>query len=175
MSCLSHGARLLAAVAVTAWVLLGAVPARAADIFVEVTPSTVEAGRPVDIRASCRSNNQPATVESPAFGSVTVQPRAGFLITTARVPRDTNPDGYRVRLSCPDGGTATTRLIVVAGDRPQHGPATGFGGAAGDDFGGLLVAGGLGSTVVGLTIGLVVLRRRNRHSAPRPVRGRAGG
>ncbi|MEN3611035.1 hypothetical protein [Plantactinospora sp. ZYX-F-223] len=142
-------------------------PARAADVFVQVNPSTVEAGFMVGIKASCRTNTQPATVESPAFGSVTVQPQAGFLTAVATVPETTRADTYRVRLSCPDGGTASTRLMVVGATRPQKGPATGFGGSAGDDPGGLLVAGGLASTVLGAVLGLVAIRRRARSTSPR--------
>ncbi|MGW0433293.1 hypothetical protein ACWDV4_12250 [Micromonospora sp. NPDC003197] len=166
-------AGLLVVAAAIASVLLGAAPAQAADVFVDLIPSTVQAGRTVDIRASCRENNAPATVESPAFGSITVHPNAGFLEATARVPRNTAADGYRVRLSCPDGRSASTQLIVVASDHPTRGPATGFGGSAGLDDGNLLLVGGLGSTVLGVAVGLVALRRRNVRT--RPVRGRAGG
>ncbi|WP_234359206.1 MULTISPECIES: hypothetical protein [unclassified Plantactinospora] len=142
-------------------------PARAADVFVQVNPSTVEAGFMVGLKASCRTNTQPATVESPAFGTVTVQPQAGFLTAVASVPETTRADTYRVRLSCPDGGTGSTRLMVVGATRPQRGPATGFGGSAGDDPGGLLVAGGLASTVLGAVLGLVAIRRRVRSTTPR--------
>jgi len=152
-----------------AGVLLGAVPARAADVFVQVNPSTVEAGFLVGIKASCSDNSAPATVESAAFGTVTVQPQAGFLTAAATVPANTQADTFRVRLSCPDGKTATTQLIVVAADRPSRGPATGFGGTAGDGPGGLLVAGGLASTVLGVVLGLVALRRRRGSAAAHRV------
>jgi hypothetical protein len=165
---------LLATALVPAGVLLGAAPASAADIFVQVNPSTVQAGYLVGLKASCRRNDQPATVESPAFGTVTVQPQAGFLTAAALVPSETRADTYRVRLSCPDGKTATTQLIVVAGDRPWHGPATGFGGTAGEHPGALLLAGGLGTTALGLLLGFVALRRRNGPLARRPMQGPAG-
>jgi hypothetical protein len=165
---------LLAAALVPAGLLLAAAPARAADTFVEVNPSTVQAGLLVGIRASCRDNSSPATVESPAFGSVTVHPQAGFLTAAALVPEGTRPDSYRVRLRCTDGRTATTRLMVIAADRPSRGPATGFGGTTGDDPGRLLFAGGLGATVLGVLVGLSALRRRGGRAAARPVPGPAG-
>ncbi|WP_422774320.1 hypothetical protein ACN28C_16510 [Plantactinospora sp. WMMC1484] len=152
---------------VLATILFPAAPAHAADIFVQVNPSTVEAGYMVGIKASCRTNTQPATVESEAFGSVTVQPQAGFLTAVAQVPESTRADTYRVRLSCPDGASGSTRLMVVGATRPHRGPATGFGGSAGDDPAGLLVAGGVASTTLGAVLGLVVLRRRNRPTSPR--------
>ncbi|MFY1693611.1 hypothetical protein [Plantactinospora sp. WMMB782] len=150
-----------------ALLLAAPAPARAADVFVQVNPSTVEAGFMVGIKASCRTNTQPATVESPAFGSVTVQPQAGFLTAVAAVPESARADTYRVRLSCPDGGSASTRLMVVGPTRPQRGPATGFGGTAGDDPGRLLVTGGLASTVLGAVLGLVAIRRRARSTSAR--------
>jgi hypothetical protein len=140
--------------------LLGAGPARAADVFVEANPSTAEAGSLVGIRASCRKNDLPATVESPAFGAVTVQPQAGVLSAAAMVPGNARADTYRVKLSCPDGMTATTQLIVLGVTRPSRGPDTGFGGTAGQDPGDLLIAGGLGATLLGLALGFVTVRRR---------------
>jgi hypothetical protein len=137
-------------------------PARAADVFVQVTPSTVEAGFMVGIKASCTSNHAAATVESPAFGSVVVQPQAGFLTGSAVVPESTHADTFRVKLSCPDGRSASTQLIVVAPSRPPHGPATGFGGAA--DAGGRfdpLVVGGIATTVSGVILALFTLHRRS--------------
>jgi hypothetical protein len=162
-----HRALLLAGPVVLAGILLGGAPARAADVFVQANPSTVEAGFMVGIKASCRTNTQPATVESPAFGSVTVQPQAGFLTAVATVPQTTRADTYRVRLSCPDGGNASTRLMVVGtgGAWPQKGPAAGFGGTAGDDPGRVLVTGGLATTGLGVLLGLVALRRRRRAGA----------
>jgi hypothetical protein len=143
-----------------AGVLATAVPARAGDVFVEVSPTTVQAGYVVGIRASCPDNSQPATVESPAFGLVTAQPQHGVLTAAAMVADRTRPDSYRVKLTCPGGETATTTLGVLRGGHPQKGPATGFGGAAGDDPGTLLVTGGLATTVAGVVLGLCTLRRR---------------
>lgn len=149
------------AVTALAGLLLGAAPARAAGVFVQVNPSTVEAGFLVGIKASCTSNTMPATVESPAFGTVTVQPQGGELTAAAMVPAQTAPGDYRVRLNCPDGKNAATSLNVVNPKRPTQGPATGFGGTSGGvDPGGLLVGGGLAATALGAVLGMVALRRR---------------
>ncbi|MFC7550431.1 hypothetical protein [Plantactinospora sp. GCM10030261] len=142
-------------------------PVRAADVYVQLTPSTTEAGDLVGIRASCRDNRQPATVESQAFGTVTAQPQDGVLTATAMVPEGTKADTYRVRLRCPDGNNATASLIVVGGIRPTRGPATGFGGTAGDNPGGLLIAGGLATLVLGGVLGVLALRQRSASFGPR--------
>jgi hypothetical protein len=169
------GARLgLVAVLGLGGVLLGPAPARAADVFVQVNPSTVQAGFLTGIRASCADNSRPATVESQAFGTVTVQPQDGALTAAALVPDRTKEGTYRVKLSCPDGKSAATNLIVVAAGRPTRGPATGFGGTAGDNAGGWLVTGGIAATAVGLLLGLVALRRRDGSPRTSPVRGRYG-
>jgi hypothetical protein len=164
---------LLAALLGLAGVLLTTAPARAADVFVEVNPSTAQAGTMVGIRASCSENSTPATVESPAFGTVTVQPQAGLLTAAAMVPGGTAAGTYRVRLNCPDGKNASTTLNVVAAGQPSRGPATGFGGGAGDDQSGLLLAGGLATIALGVLLGLFAVRRRQA-GVPGPVRGRAG-
>ncbi|MEV4756588.1 hypothetical protein AB0J86_15945 [Micromonospora sp. NPDC049559] len=168
MSGASRGAALLAAVLAPLAVLLGAAPAAAADTFVRLDPDTVQAGYRVEIKASCRVNTQAATVESAAFGGVTVYPQAGFLVGSATVPHTTRADTYRVRLSCPDGRSATTRLVVVAGDMPWRGPATGFGGGGGVDPGKLILAGGVGTTALGVALGIVTLRRRRGAPTVRP-------
>lgn len=170
-SALRRAAPVAVGVSVLAAILLGASPARAGDVFVQVNPSTVEAGFMVGIKASCRTNTSPATVESPAFGTVTVQPQAGFLTAMATVPTATRADTYRVRLSCPDGASATSRLMVVGATRPSRGPATGFGGTAGEDPARLLLLGGLASTAVGAMLGLVALRRRGAVRSAGVVRG----
>lgn len=143
--------------------LLVAAPARAANVFVQVTPSTVEAGNMVNLKASCADNTMPATVDSKAFGTVTLQPQGGQLGATAMVPAQTAPGAYRVRLNCPDSRSAVTMLNVVNAKRPIRGPATGFGGAAGADHTtGLLVGGGLAITAAGAALWLFTLRRRMR-------------
>ncbi|MFY1632679.1 hypothetical protein ACN27F_05200 [Solwaraspora sp. WMMB335] len=155
-----------ATVAAVAGVLLVAVPARAADVFIELNPSTVESGYLVGIRASCTENTQPATVESDAFGSVEVRPQFDFLTAAVTVPAGTEAGSYRVRLRCPDDRVATTTLYVLDPTRPSRGPATGFGGTAGEpgsgdqDAGGVLAGVGVVALAAGGLLGLVTLRRR---------------
>ncbi|WP_433318169.1 hypothetical protein [Micromonospora chersina] len=147
----------------------GTRPSPADVIFVEVTPSTVEPGFLVGIRASCRDNSVPATVVSDAFGRVQVQPQRGLLTASPMVRDRTRPGNYRVKLECPGGQTASTMLQVVKRVQPSRGPATGFGGTAGGGgLGGLLVPVGLGLTVVGAVVGVVASRRQ-----PRTLRGAA--
>ncbi|MDP9799867.1 hypothetical protein J2S43_008379 [Catenuloplanes nepalensis] len=136
-----------------------------ADVFVEVNPSTIAAGREVAIRASCEENVVDALVRSDAFGEVRVSPEYGFLTGEAEIPAGTNPDDYQVELVCTGGGRAIGTLRVVADTRPSQGPATGFGGmaGAGPDAGGLaLLGGGLAAMVAGAA--LIVLRLRRRRS-----------
>ncbi|XTZ15105.1 hypothetical protein ACQSSU_27280 [Micromonospora echinospora] len=160
---------LLAAVAV----LVAAGPARAADVYVQVTPSRAGPGELVGIRASCRSTQEAASVESDAFGLVTVHPQHGYLSGTVTIPTHTRPGTYRVKLLCVEGPNASTMLTVTAGGHqpprpdgpsqphPSRGPATGFGGAdGGPDLGGLVVPGGLGITVAGLVLAMLAARRR---------------
>ncbi|MEU4371279.1 hypothetical protein [Micromonospora chersina] len=147
----------------------GTQPSPADVIFVEVTPSTVEPGFLVGIRASCRDNTVPATVVSDAFGRIQVQPQHGLLTASPMVRDRTRPGNYRVKLECPGGQTASTMLQVVKRVQPSRGPATGFGGTAGGGgLGGLLVPVGLGLTVVGAVVGVVASRRQ-----PRTLRGAA--
>lgn len=140
--------------------LLASVPAHAADRFVRVTPSTVQAGGQVGIEASCDSNMLPATVESPAFGTVTVQPQNGTLIGAGMVPPDTPANSYRVQLTCADGATTSTRLNVVSGTMPSRGPATGFGGGATENPGVTLLTGGIAAVIAGTVVGVSAHRRR---------------
>ncbi|SBT39427.1 hypothetical protein GA0070621_0674 [Micromonospora narathiwatensis] len=128
-------------------------------IFVEVTPSTVEAGFLVGLRASCRDNSVPAIVISDAFGRVQVQPQRGLLTASPMVNERTRAGNYRVKLECPSGQTASTMLQVVKAVRPSRGPATGFGGTAGTGFGKLLVPVGLALTVAGAVVGVAAARR----------------
>ncbi|MFV2012714.1 MULTISPECIES: hypothetical protein [unclassified Micromonospora] len=141
--------------------LLGAAPARAADVFVDLNPSTVESGYLVGIRASCTDNTAPATVESDAFGSVEVRPQFEELTAAVTVPAETEAGSYRVRLTCPDDRSAATTLYVLDPTRPSRGPATGFGGTAGDDgAGGLLTGVGVVALAAGAVLGVLTLRRR---------------
>jgi hypothetical protein len=130
------------------------------EVFVEVNPSTIEAGNRVGVRASCPDNSKPATVRSDVFGRVTVEPRFGFLTASVAIPDDQDPRSFIVRLTCPGGETATATLHVVGRTRPTRGPATGFGGTAGDGSGGLLIGVGLLTVAGGLALGLLTLRRR---------------
>ncbi|MGN9813166.1 hypothetical protein ACTMSW_27895 [Micromonospora sp. BQ11] len=150
--------------------LLAAGPVRAAQpqpqpsqpgptVFVEVSPSTVEPGYLVGIKASCRDNSIPATVVSDAFGRVQVQPQRGLLTAAPMVRDRTRPGNYRVKLECRDGETASTMLQVVKRVPSSRGPATGFGGGAGGFTGGLLLPGGVALTVVGLVLWVVSTRR----------------
>lgn len=156
----SPAAALTALVLAAAPLALAATPALAAAVFVETNPSTVPAGERIGLRASCEDSLQPATVRSDAFGTVTVQPRYGFLTASVTVPDTTRPDDYRVRLTCPSGVSATATLHVVARDRPTQGPATGFGATAGGDAGALLIGGGLTAIVAGAGLGVLTARRR---------------
>jgi|tagenome__1003787_1003787.scaffolds.fasta_scaffold20278654_2 hypothetical protein len=139
---------------------LDAAPAQAAAIFVETTPSTARPGDQVGIRASCTDNLTAAIVTSSPFGSVTVQPRFGFLTATTRVPTSVRPADYRVTLRCPDGKTATTTLHVVARVEPTRGPATGGGGTAPGRSAPMLIGGGLTAVTAGLVLAVSSLRRR---------------
>lgn len=143
-------------------------PTPVVDVFVEVSPSTVQPGYLVGIRASCRDNSVGATVVSDAFGAVGVQPQGGVLTAAPMVRERTRPGNYRVKLECRDGETASTMLQVVKtvpSPHPSRGPATGFGGSAGGVTGRLLLPSGAALTVAGLVIAVVALRR------PRAVRG----
>lgn len=143
-------------------------PPPTVDIFVEVSPSTVQPGYLVGIRASCRDNSVGATVVSDAFGAVGVQPQGGVLTAAPMVRDRTRPGNYRVKLECLDGETASTMLQVVKKipNQPSRGPATGFGGGTGGMTGNLLLPGGAALTITGLILAVVALRR------PRTVRGR---
>ncbi len=142
-------------------VAVGAPPAYAAAVFVELNPNTVPAGDQVGVRASCDDNLTAATVTSSAFaGTVTVRPQYGFLTATVTVPARTRPDDYRVRLRCAGGDEATATLHVVARDRPSRGPATGFGGDAGGALApGLFVSAGVLAIAAGGVLGALTLRR----------------
>jgi hypothetical protein len=141
--------------------LLPAAPARAAAVYVELNPETVQAGFLVGIRASCDDNTKPASVESEAFGEVDVHPQFEVLTAAVTVPVDTGPRRYTVRLTCPGGGSASARLNVLPSGRPSEGPATGFGGTAGDDrSAGFLIGGGLVAILAAVVLGTVTRRRR---------------
>jgi hypothetical protein len=150
----------LASLALAAGIVAsGAGPAQAVPVFVEVNPSTVQAGSQVSIRASCNDNVNPAVVQSDAFGQVTVTPQGGFLTGMATIPPTRRPREYRVRLTCSDGATATTTLVVLAAGTPTRGPATGGGGTAGAT-GGFMIAGGVAALGIAAGLGLLARHRR---------------
>ncbi|HEY2949802.1 MAG TPA: hypothetical protein VGJ53_15630 [Micromonosporaceae bacterium] len=130
------------------------------EVFVEVNPGTVEPGAIVGVRASCPDNSRSGTVESDAFGEEIVHPQGGLLTTTVTVPDDVAAGRYRVTLTCDGGDTATTALRVIVSTRPSRGPATGFGGTAGDHGGALLLGAGLVLVAAGVGLGVIRLRRR---------------
>nr|WP_230416665.1 hypothetical protein [Micromonospora tarapacensis] len=135
------------------------------SVFVEVSPSMVEPGHLVGLRASCPDNSVGATVVSDAFGRVAVQPQRGLLTGTAMVKERVLPGNYRVKLECRGGETASTMVQVVRQLKPSHqppnpsrGPATGFGGGGGVTS--LLLPGGLALTVTGMVLWVAASRRR---------------
>jgi len=140
--------------------LLDAVPAAAAGIFVETTPSTARAGDEVGVRASCTDNLKPATVTVTPLGKITVSPRYGFLTTTAKLPAGTRPGAYKVNLTCPDGKKASSTLHVVSKVEPSRGPATGGGGTAPGRSAPALIGGGLAAIAAGLVLAVLNGRRR---------------
>ncbi|WP_430782985.1 hypothetical protein [Actinoplanes sp. G11-F43] len=149
-----------AVVAGLLFALTGGSPASAAAVFVELNPSTARAGDEIALRASCDDNLKAATVTGDPLGSVTVEPEFGFLTATVRVPAGTEAGDYPVALSCPDGGTATGTLHVVARVEPSRGPATGGGGTAPGAAGSLLMGGGLAALLAGLVLGVLTARQR---------------
>ena len=153
----------LVAVAALCWPA-AARPARATGVFVQLNPSTVQAGYLIGVVASCRDDTRQATVRSPAFGTVPVRPQDDVLTAAALVPETTRAGTYPVRLDCPDGRDATTDLVVLAAGRPARGPATGFGGSADPGFGDLLLPAGVATTVAGALLGLVAVRRRRTYA-----------
>ncbi|MEV2241620.1 hypothetical protein [Micromonospora sp. NPDC049891] len=135
-------------------------PVPGPNVFVEVSPSTVEPGHLVGLRASCHDNSVGAIVVSDAFGRVAVQPQRGLLTGTAMVKDRVLPGNYRVKLECRGGETASTMIQVVRHMKPSRGPATGFGGGARAVTSSLLLPGGLALTVTGMVLWVTATRRR---------------
>jgi hypothetical protein len=148
-------------------------PAHAAGAWVEVTPSPVAAGSTVSVRATCVNDTSSAKVASTAFGTVTVRSSAGSVLAAqVRVPSKTREGTYQVTLTCPNGSTASTTVLVLSSSQPDMstGPHTG---------GGFLATGGAGGTSGGaadvwlwgagiaLTLAVAVgLQSRRRARAP---------
>jgi hypothetical protein len=163
MSVPAATAALVAGLAVPVLPALQNVPAHAAAaVFVELNPSTVPAGDDLSLRASCDDNLEPATVTAEPIGSITVQPEFGFLTANAEVAAGTEAGDYPVKLTCPDGATATSTLHVVAKVEPTRGPATGGGGTAPGATAPVLIGAGLAIMAAGAGVGVLALRRR-RH------------
>ncbi|ASW57924.1 hypothetical protein CIK06_22445 [Plantactinospora sp. KBS50] len=141
--------------------LLATGPARAGqNTTVEVTPNTAEPGTRVNIRADCGdANNRQGTVQSDAFGRVTVRPDNGMLTGSATIPANKPPGDYQVTLTCANNTTASTTVTVVNMSKPSQGPATGGGGTAGGGAGLLVLAGGVGIVLLGLGFALYGRRR----------------
>ena len=157
-------------VAATAAAMTGtsALPAAAAsrgvEVFVEVTPSTVQAGDQVEIQASCDGNDRQASVRSDAFGRASVRPDNGMLTGTATVPDRKPPDTYDVVLTCRNNATANTTVAVVNMSKATRGPATGAGGTAGGIVSPYVLTGGLGVVAAGAGVALVLRGRRGAGS-----------
>jgi hypothetical protein len=118
-------------------------PAHAAGAWIEATPSPVAAGSTVNLRATCVNDTTSAKVVSIAFGTVTVRPgTGGVLVAQVRVPTRTREGTYQVTLTCPNGSTATTSVLVLSSSQPamSTGPHTG---------GGFLANGGAGGSARG--------------------------
>ncbi|GIJ77646.1 hypothetical protein [Micromonospora phaseoli] len=144
-----------------------AAPQPGPSVFVEVSPSMVEPGHLVGLRASCHDNSVGAIVVSDAFGRVAVQSQRGLLTGTAMVKERVLPGNYRVKLECRGGETASTMVQVVRQvkpstrpPKPSRGPATGFGGGADGVLAGLLLPGGLALTLTGMVVWVAAARRR---------------
>ncbi|MEV0718754.1 hypothetical protein [Asanoa sp. NPDC050611] len=136
-------------------------PAGAEGTWIEVSPSTVQAGEQVEIKASCKERVDEAKAHSKAFGEILLVPRYGFLTGDATVPRDTRAGDYDVTLTCVKSGKAKTTLRVIENSRPSHGPHTGGGGLAGTGGDGTLaLAGGLAAVVAGAGLAVALRRRR---------------
>jgi hypothetical protein len=111
------GAALLASTA-GGWPIAPAA-ARAADIFVEVSPSTAAAGDVVGVRASCDDNLRSATVVSDFAEPVELQPGFGWLTGQVRVPGDVAAGDYPLALRCASGMTAQSTLHVGRDGTPD--------------------------------------------------------
>lgn len=150
-------------------------PAQAASVWIQLKPSSVLAGYQVTITASCQDNNNPATVKSSVFGTVTVSPYNGILSATVTVPAATPEGGYDVTLTCKTGSSAITTLWVIEQTQsapvPPYGSGPHTGGgflATGGGNTGALLTGSVALLVVGaglgVTIGMLNSRRSRRHT-----------
>jgi hypothetical protein len=140
-------------------ILAAPAPAYADGAWVEVNPSSIQAGYRVGIRGSCQENLNDATAKSDVFGEVKMAPEHGFVVAAVTIPAEAKPRGYTVKLSCANGSTATTTMYVLTMDHPTKGPATGAGGTAPTiPTAPVALAAGISAIAAGL--GLLALRRR---------------
>ncbi|SNT41958.1 hypothetical protein SAMN05421812_105470 [Asanoa hainanensis] len=134
---------------------------QAEGTWIEVSPSTVQAGEQVQIKASCKEKVDEAKAHSKAFGEVVLVPKWGFLTGEATVPADTRKGDYEVKLTCVKSGHAETKLKVIERSRPSHGPHTGGGGLAGSGGDGTVaLVSGLATVTAGAGLALALRRRR---------------
>jgi hypothetical protein len=107
--------------------------ANSAGVWVRVSPTTVTAGNQTQIQASCGENANAATVQSPAFGTVALQPVNGVLGAMVTIPASTPRGTFDVRLDCRTGSHAVTTLTVLntakvpSQGQTMRGPGTGGG------------------------------------------------
>ena len=153
--------------------------ASAADVSIEVTPETVDAGSFVALRADCGDNSVPATVTSKAFGTVTVEPFVDMLTAEVDIPAQTKEGRYDVNLVCRSGSTASASLWVGSKGttaepskgttaEPSMGPHTGGGFLANRGLTGpeIWLIGGAGALLAAGAVGAITVRRR-RHGPAR--------
>ena len=145
--------------------LAAPIPAHADGEYLRVTPSTVQAGFPIEIEGFCGNNVDQAAVKSDAFGVVTItsvlDPRTHRHLHrgTATIPTNKSPMAYPVTMTCPSNQTATTTLHVVNFNVPPKGPMTGGGGVAGNS---LLTNAFTLAGIGGLALGSLLLLWRRR-------------
>jgi hypothetical protein len=147
--------------------------ASAADVSIEVTPETVDAGSFVALRADCGDNSVPATVTSKAFGTVTVEPFVDMLKAEVDIPAQTKEGRYDVNLVCRSGSTASASLWVGSKGptaEPSMGPHTGGGFLANRGRSGLpgpeiWLIGGAGALIAAGALGAITVRRRRHRPA----------
>ena len=160
----SPGGGRCSALAVAA--LTAPAPAHAEGVFVEVNPSTIQAGFQVAIRASCGDALNNAKVHSEAFGTVTVEPVNVYLIAAATVPEHTRGRRLQREADLPEPADRHHHAVGGQPRQPEHGPNTGGGALAGDSGATLI---GAGAAAIGLGLGVLLLSRRRGRSPLTPA------
>ena len=143
--------------------LAACVPANASGASVLVlSPSSIRAGFQIEVSATCVDNLNSATVSSRAFGSITLVPDHGLLMTEVTIPSNTVSGTYTVSLSCASGGRSSSQLTVLNGahPNPHHGPDTGGGEMGSMSAAHLVLLGGIGTIAAGIGIWFVMALRR---------------